>query len=100
MEVYENAGAVVSYKKKPKTRTKRIKAFNPFKNLATDTRRLLTKLAVSLAVFAALYIVRITGDMSYRLSLLLMGAVLAAAAYQVGVWKQIVHPEEGDHHED
>jgi hypothetical protein len=60
------------------------------------TRRLAVQLFGCLIAGACIALAHATGDMSTRLSLLLAGADLAAAAFNTGVWSQRVKAKGGE----
>lgn len=60
------------------------------------TRRLAVQLFGCLAAGACIALAHATGDMSGRLSLILAGADLAAAAFNAGVWSQRVTAKGGE----
>ena len=60
------------------------------------TRRLAVQLFGCLTAGACIALAHATGDMSARLSLILTGADLAAAAFNAGVWSQRVKAKGGE----
>lgn len=59
------------------------------------TSRMIVRLIGCLTALLSVYLVQITGDMSNRLALLLIGACLAVGAYHLGAWIQYMWPKEG-----
>lgn len=64
--------------------------------LNAATRRLVVQLFGCLTAGACIALAHATGDMSGRLSLILAGADLAAAAFNAGVWSQRVKAKGGE----
>lgn len=58
------------------------------------TRHMIACVVLCAVIWAGLYIVQTTGDMSTRLALGLAAVVMAAAAFYTGTWVQFMWPKE------